>query len=51
MLLLVTVGVELVIARGAVAVLAHTGLIGLSTFAVSLLTSLAMAAGTDSGYS
>ena len=48
-LLLVTVGFELVIARGAVAVVGHTGLIGLSTFAVSLLTSLAIAAGTDYG--
>ncbi len=48
-LLLITVGFELVIARGAVAVVGHTGLIGLSTFAVSLLTSLAIAAGTDYG--
>ena len=48
-LLLVTVGFELVIARGAVAVVGHTGMIGLSTFAVSLLTSLAIAAGTDYG--
>ncbi|MGA7050267.1 MAG: RND family transporter, partial [Mycobacterium sp.] len=47
--LLITVGVELVAARGAVAVLGNSGLIGLSTFAVSLLTSLAMAAGTDYG--
>ena len=48
-LLLLTVGFELVVARGAVAVLGHTGVIGLSTFAVSLLTSLAIAAGTDYG--
>ncbi|MFV0493817.1 RND family transporter [Mycobacterium sp.] len=48
-LLLLTVGIELSIARGAVALLGHTGLIGLSTFAVSLLTSLAIAAGTDYG--
>ena len=48
-LLLVTVGFELVIARGAVAVVGHSGFIGLSTFAVSLLTSLAIAAGTDYG--
>ncbi|MGZ4583401.1 MAG: MMPL/RND family transporter [Mycobacterium sp.] len=47
--LLVTVGFELTAARGAVAVLGHSGLIGLSTFAVSLLTSLAIAAGTDYG--
>ncbi len=46
---LMTVGVELLAARGAVAILGHNGLIGLSTFAVSLLTSLAMAAGTDYG--
>jgi putative drug exporter of the RND superfamily len=48
-LLLVTVGFELTAARGAVAVMGHFGLIGLSTFAVSLLTSLAIAAGTDYG--
>jgi RND superfamily putative drug exporter len=49
LLLLLTVGFELVIARGAVAAIGHFGLIGLSTFAVSLLTSLAIAAGTDYG--
>ncbi|BDB40325.1 siderophore exporter MmpL4 [Mycobacterium kiyosense] len=49
LLLLITVGVELSIARGTVAILGHSGLIGLSTFAVSLLTSLAIAAGTDYG--
>ncbi|ORW91295.1 hypothetical protein AWB92_19145 [Mycobacterium sp. IEC1808] len=48
-LLLITVGFELTAARGAVAVIGHFGLIGLSTFAVSLLTSLAIAAGTDYG--
>ncbi len=48
-LLLLTVGIELSVARGAVAILGHGGLIGLSTFAVSLLTSLAIAAGTDYG--
>ncbi|HUH68041.1 MAG TPA: RND family transporter [Mycobacterium sp.] len=48
-LLLVTVGFELTAARGAVALIGHSGLIGLSTFAVSLLTSLAIAAGTDYG--
>jgi RND superfamily putative drug exporter len=48
-LLLVTVGFELTVARGAVAVIGHLGLVGLSTFAVSLLTSLAIAAGTDYG--
>ncbi|WP_156687728.1 MMPL/RND family transporter [Mycobacterium sp. Marseille-P9652] len=48
-LLLVTVGFELTAARGAVALMGHTGLLNLSTFAVSLLTSLAIAAGTDYG--
>lgn len=48
-LLLITVGVELTAARGVVAVLGHSGAIGLTTFAVSLLTSLAIAAGTDYG--
>lgn len=47
-LLLFTVGIESA-ARGVVALLGHTGLIGLSTFAVNLLTSLAIAAGTDYG--
>ena len=47
--LLVTVGFELITARGAVALVGHSGLIGLTTFAVSLLTSLAIAAGTDYG--
>ncbi|WP_118915375.1 RND family transporter [Mycobacterium shigaense] len=48
-LLLLTVGVELSVTRGAVALLAHSGIVGLSTFAVSLITSLAIAAGTDYG--
>lgn len=48
-LLLVTVGIELTAARGAVAILGSNALISLSTFAVSLLTSLAIAAGTDYG--
>ena len=48
-LLLVTVGIELTTARGAVALVGQSGLVGLSTFAVSLLTSLAIAAGTDYG--
>jgi RND superfamily putative drug exporter len=48
-LLLLTVGIELTAARGAVALLGHTGAIGLSTFVVSMLTSLAIAAGTDYG--
>lgn len=48
-LLLITVGVESSAARTAVAVLGHNTSIGLTTFAVSLLTSLAIAAGTDYG--
>ena len=48
-LLLVTVGLEAALARGAVAVIGQTGAIGLTTFAISLLTSLSMAAGTDYG--
>ena len=47
--LLLTVGIELSAARGVVALLGHSGAIGLTTFAVSLLTSLAIAAGTDYG--
>ncbi|GAB3031276.1 MMPL/RND family transporter [Mycobacterium bourgelatii] len=47
--LLLTVGFELTAARGVVALLGHLGVFGLSTFAVSLLTSLAIAAGTDYG--
>lgn len=48
-LLLLTVGAEFTVARGVVALLGSTGVIRLSTFAVSLLTSLAIAAGTDYG--
>ncbi|MCV7031287.1 MMPL/RND family transporter [Mycobacterium sherrisii] len=48
-LLLATVGVETMAARTAVALLGHHTSIGLTTFAVSLLTSLAIAAGTDYG--
>jgi RND superfamily putative drug exporter len=47
--LLLTVGIEVLIARGVVAFLADHNVIGLSTFAVSLLVALAMAAGTDYG--
>ena len=46
-LVLVTVLVELSAARGIVAALGHTGIIGLSTYATNLLTMLAIAAGTD----
>ena len=48
-LLLVMVGIELFAARGIVAFLADHDLIQLSTFAVNLLVSLAIAAGTDYG--
>lgn len=48
-LLLFAVGIESVAARGVVALLGHTGLISLSTLAVNLLTSLAIAVGTDYG--
>jgi RND superfamily putative drug exporter len=47
--LLLTVGIEVLMARGVVAFLADHNVIGLSTFAVSLLVALAMAAGTDYG--
>jgi len=46
-LLLITVLVELAAARGVVAVLGNSNLIGLSTFSVNILTLLAIAAGTD----
>jgi putative drug exporter of the RND superfamily len=46
-IVLLTVAVELAAARGVVAVLAHAGVIGLSTYATNLLTLLAIAAGTD----
>ena len=48
-LLLLTVGIELSAARGIVAAIGETGAIGLTPFAISLLTSLAIAAGTDYG--
>jgi RND superfamily putative drug exporter len=47
LLILVAVGIEMGAARGAVALLGHTRLIDFSTFSVSLLTALAIAAGTD----
>ncbi|MGP4055783.1 MMPL/RND family transporter [Mycobacterium sp. 4D054] len=46
-LLLIMVGVQMSVARGVVAALGHFQIIGLSTFAVNLLISLAVAAGTD----
>jgi RND superfamily putative drug exporter len=47
--LLVTVGIELFAARGIVAFLGDHNIVKLSTFAISLLVALAMAAGTDYG--
>jgi RND superfamily putative drug exporter len=48
--LLLMVGIELQVARGAVAFLGHHQLLGgLTTYVVNLLTSLAIAAGTDYG--
>jgi RND superfamily putative drug exporter len=46
-LLLVMVGIEVAAARGIVAFLGHTNVLVLSTFAINLLTSLGIAAGTD----
>ena len=48
-LLLLMVGIELQVARGIVAFLGHNEVIGLTTYAVSLLVSLGIAAGTDYG--
>ena len=48
-LILVMVGFEMGTARGVVAVLGHLGLLGFSTFVVAMLSSLAIAAGTDYG--
>jgi putative drug exporter of the RND superfamily len=47
--LLLMVGIQVQVARGVVAFLADHEVIGLSTFAVNLLVSLGMAAGTDYG--
>lgn len=44
---LLVVVIEMCAARGVVAVIGNAGMLGLSTFATSLLTSLAIAAGTD----
>ncbi|MGO4442757.1 RND family transporter [Mycobacterium sp. 2YAF39] len=48
-ILLIMVAVELLAARGFVALLGHNNLIVLSTFAVNMLVFLAIAAGTDYG--
>ncbi|WP_375488084.1 RND family transporter [uncultured Mycobacterium sp.] len=47
LLVLVMVGVEMGTARGVVAILGHYDLLGFSTFVVAMLSSLAIAAGTD----
>jgi RND superfamily putative drug exporter len=47
LLVLLTMFIELAAARGIVSALGYYNLIGLSTFAVNLLTTLAIAAGTD----
>ncbi|MBY0289044.1 MAG: RND family transporter [Mycobacteriaceae bacterium] len=44
---LLAVGIQVQVARGVVAFLGDQGLLGLSTFSVSLLVSLGIAAGTD----
>jgi putative drug exporter of the RND superfamily len=49
LVLLVMVFIELTAARGIVSFLAYNHVIGLSTFAVNLLVSLGIAAGTDYG--
>ncbi|WAJ45528.1 RND family transporter [Mycobacterium sp. Aquia_216] len=47
LLVLVMVGFEMGTARGLVALLGNNGLLGFSTFVVAMLSSLAIAAGTD----
>ena len=47
LLTMVILFVGLATGRGVVALLGNTGIMGLSTFAVNLLTALAIAAGTD----
>src|SRR6201986_767117 len=48
-LLLLIVGLELQVARGAVALLGNLHLVGLTTFAVNLLVAAVIATGTDYG--
>jgi len=48
-ILLLLVGIELQIARGIVAFLADHGVVGLTTYALNLLVSIGIAAGTDYG--
>lgn len=47
--LIATVGVELQLARGIVALLGNLGLVGLTTYVVNLVVSIGLAAGTDYG--
>jgi len=47
LLVLATVGIELTAVRGIVALLCQLGIISVSTFAISILVCLAIAAGTD----
>ena len=47
LLVLAMVGLEMGTARGLVALLGNNGLLGFSTFVVAMLSSLAIAAGTD----
>lgn len=48
-ILLLTVGIELQVARGLVAFLGMHGIVGLTTYVVNLLVSVGIAAGTDYG--
>ena len=48
-LLLVMVGIELQVAQGIVAFLGYKQMVGLTTYAVNLLVSIGLAAGTDYG--
>ena len=48
-LLLLTVGIELQVARGIVAFLGLHGVVGLTTYVINLLVSIGIAAGTDYG--
>lgn len=47
--ILLTVGIELQVARGIIAFLGLHGVVGLTTFVVNLLVSIGIAAGTDYG--
>jgi len=48
-ILLITVGMELQVARGLVALLGLYGIVGLTTYVVNLLVTVGIAAGTDYG--